>query len=59
MPNHVQLIVTPADRNGLRRTFGEAHRRYTGDINARFGWTGYLLQDRFGAVVMDGWTSRT
>jgi putative transposase len=27
MPNHVHLIVTPAARNGLRRTFGEAHRR--------------------------------
>ena len=53
MPNHVHLIVTPADRNGLRRTFGEAHRRYTGAINARFGWTGHLFQGRFGAVVMD------
>ena len=53
MPNHVHLIVTPADRNGLRRTFGEAHRRYTGAINARFRWTGHLFQGRFGAVVMD------
>jgi putative transposase len=53
MPNHIRLIVTPADRDGLRRTFGEAHRRYTGAINARFGWTGHLFQGRFGAVVMD------
>jgi putative transposase len=30
MPNHIRLIVTPADRDGLRRTFGEAHRRHTG-----------------------------
>jgi putative transposase len=43
--------VTPAD--GLRATFGEAHRRYTGAINARFRWTGHLFQGRFGAVVMD------
>ena len=45
--------MTPADTNGLRRTFGEAHRRHTGAINARFGWTGHLFQGRFGAVVMD------
>jgi putative transposase len=43
--------VTPAD--GLRATFGEAHRRYTGAINARFRWTGHLFQGRFGAAVMD------
>jgi putative transposase len=53
MPNHVHLIVTPTDRNALRRTFGEAHRRYTGAINARFHWTGHLFRGRFGAVVMD------
>jgi len=53
MPNHVHLIVTPADADGLRATFAEAHRRYTGAINARFQWTGHLFQGRFGAVVMD------
>ena len=26
MPNHVHLIVRPAERNGLWRAFGEAHR---------------------------------
>jgi len=45
--------VTPADADGLRATFAEAHRRYTGAINARFQWTGHLFQGRFGAVVMD------
>ena len=39
MPNHVHLIVTPTDTDGLRATFAEAHRRYTGAINARFRWT--------------------
>ncbi len=34
-------------------TFAEAHRRYTGAINARFHWTGHLFQGRFGAVMMD------
>src|SRR5262245_49764735 len=47
------LGVTPADADGLRATFAEAHRRYTGAINARFRWTGHLFQGRFGAVVMD------
>jgi putative transposase len=37
----------------LRATFAEAHRPYTGAINARFRWTGHLFQGRFGAVVMD------
>ena len=49
MPNDVHLIVTPADADGLRATFAEAHRRYTGAINARFRWTGHLFQGRFGA----------
>jgi putative transposase len=53
MPNHVHLIVTPADEGGLRATFAEAHRRYTRAINVRFHWTGHLFQGRFGAVVMD------
>ena len=43
----------PADEDGLQKTFAEAHRRYTGAINARFRWTGHLFQGRFGAVVMD------
>jgi putative transposase len=36
MPNHVNLIVRPSDEDGLRATFAEAHRRYTGAINTRF-----------------------
>ena len=44
MPNHVHLIVTPAYEDGLRATFAEAHRRYTGAINARFDWTGHLFR---------------
>jgi hypothetical protein len=34
--------VTPSDEDGLRATFAEADRRYTGAINARFRWTGHL-----------------
>ena len=53
MPNHVHLIVVPSDPDGLRRTFADAHRRYTGYINARQRWTGHLWQGRYGAVAMD------
>lgn len=53
MPNHVHIIVVPADADGLRRTFADTHRRYTGFINARHRWTGHLWQGRFGAVAMD------
>jgi putative transposase len=53
MPNHVHLIVVPGDQDGLRRTFADAHRRYTGFINVRQRWTGHLWQGRYGAVAMD------
>ena len=53
MPNHVHMIVVPEDEDGLRRTFADAHRRYTGYINARLRVTGHLWQGRFGSVVMD------
>ena len=52
MPIHAHLIVAPTGGDGLRATFAEAHRRYTGTINARFRWTGHPFQGRFGAVVM-------
>src|SRR5438067_9129101 len=47
MPNHVHVIVVPEDEDGLRRTFADAHRRYTGFINARQRWTGHLWQGRY------------
>jgi len=53
MPNHVHIVAVPSDEDGLRCTFADAHRRYTGFINARHRWTGHLWQGRFGAVVMD------
>ena len=53
MPNHVHFIIVPADEDGLRRTLADAHRRYTGYINARMRVTGHLWQGRFGSVVMD------
>jgi len=53
MPNHVHVILVPADPDGLRRTFADLHRRYTAHINARNRWTGHLWQSRFGSVAMD------
>ncbi len=53
MPNHVHLILVPADEFGLRDALGEAHRRYTRMINVREGWRGHLWQERFHSFVMD------
>jgi putative transposase len=53
MPNHVHFIMAPSTEVGLRQTFAEAHRRYTGRINARFKQTGHLWQGRFSSVAMD------
>ena len=53
MPNHVHLVAVPSDKDGLRRTFADAHRRYTNYINTRLRTTGHLWQGRFGSVVMD------
>lgn len=30
MLNHVHLIAVPSDKAGLRETYADAHRRYTG-----------------------------
>ena len=53
MPNHVHIILVPTDEDGLRRTFADLHRRYTGCINGRSRTTGHLWQGRYGSVVMD------
>ena len=53
MPNHVHLILTPADTDGLRRALAKVHRAYAGTIHARRKKTGHFWQGRFGAVAMD------
>ena len=53
LPNHVHIVLTPSDTDGLQRTFGELHRRYTGYVNARRRTTGHLWQGRYGSVAMD------
>src|SRR4051812_26253503 len=40
MPNHVHVIVVPADSDGLRRTFADAHRLYGfNQCAASLDWT--------------------
>jgi putative transposase len=53
MPNHVHLILTPADVDGLALALARAHRLYAGFVNARARQTGHLFQGRFGSVAMD------
>ncbi len=53
MPNHVHLILVPRDSTGLQRALGEAHRRYTRQVNFREGWRGYLWQGRFASFPLD------
>ena len=53
MPNHVHLILTPGDADGLRRALSAVHRRYAGHIHARLKRTGHFWQGRFGCVAMD------
>src|SRR5205823_14941463 len=53
MPNHVHLIAVPAREWPLREAIGEAHQRYTRQVNLREGWRGHLWQGRFASFVMD------
>jgi putative transposase len=53
MPNHLHLILTPSDPDGLRRALSRVHRIYAGIIQARRKRTGHFWQGRFGAVAMD------
>ena len=52
-PNHVHLVLTPADADALPRAAGEAHRRFTAFVNARARTTGHLFPARFASFAMD------
>jgi putative transposase len=55
MPNHVHIILVPSDEDGLRQTFADLHRRYTGYIDARARTTGHLcLMSLDGPVRIGG-----
>ena len=53
MPNHVHLVMVPADADGLRRAIGEPHRKYARRINKRNNWRGHMWQERFYSAPMD------
>jgi putative transposase len=53
MPNHSHLILVPPTEEALRLAVSEAHRRYSAEINAEYGWQGHLWQGRFRSYVMD------
>ncbi len=53
MPNHVHLVLTPSDTDGLRGALSRLHRMYAGRIHARERRSGHFWQGRFGCVAMD------
>jgi len=53
MPNHVHLVLEPADESSLAAMLKHVHQVYTRRINSREGWTGCLWQGRFASCVMD------
>ncbi len=53
MTNHIHLIAVPNAVEALANAIGEAHKRYTKEINRRERWTGFLWQGRFSSFVMD------
>ncbi len=53
MPNHLHMILVPADEDGLRAALSKANRAYAGIINARSKMTGHFWQGRYGSVPMD------
>jgi len=53
MPNHVHLVLTPSDPDGIRRALAVVHRYYAGHIHARLQRTGHFWQGQFGCVAMD------
>ncbi|GAB4141877.1 MAG: transposase [Sphingomonadales bacterium] len=53
MPNHVHLILAPAQADGLRAALARVHRAYAGHVHAREQRTGHFWQGRFGCVAMD------
>ena len=53
MPNHVHLILEPAEAGALAAGLSRLHQRYTRAVNAREAWTGFLWQGRFASCAMD------
>ncbi|MFH0803247.1 MAG: transposase [bacterium] len=53
MSNHIHLIAVPSEEKSLARAIGEAHRRYTFNVNSVQDVRGYLFQGRFYSCPLD------
>ena len=54
MDNHVHLLATPDDAEGLSRLMQSLGRRYVGWFNHRYGRSGTLWEGRFRAALIEG-----
>jgi len=52
MPNHVHLLMTAEEDNGISWLIHSAARRYAGYYNAKYGRTGSLWEGRFHSTVV-------
>lgn len=53
MPNHVHLLATPADEDGLAAMMQKVGRLYVPWFNNKYGRSGTLFQGRFRTSVID------
>jgi len=53
MPNHVHLLLTPVETDGVSRLMQALGRRYVREFNLRHGRTGTLWEGRFRASVIE------
>ena len=53
MPNHVHLLVTPADSDSISRLVQSIGRNYVQYFNECYGGTGTLWEGRYRATVID------
>lgn len=53
MPNHVHLLVTPEEAEGISKFIQSVARRYVGYFNSFYRRTGTLWEGRFHASVIE------
>ena len=53
MPDHLHLLATPPDQNGLGRMVQWVGRHYVPYFNRKYGRSGTLFQGRFKAAVLE------
>ena len=53
MTNHVHVLVTPGDSDGVSRMMQYLGRKYVPYINHSYGTTGTLWEGRFKASLID------